>query len=134
MTSDNQARDAFRARAKQATADGVWERGFFGDGVSLMLHAARSGDLESLAQHIESGGALDALEQKFVADFLRGVARIERRKLCQRIKEFKYLHVVNQYMKQGKLQSEAIEATLDQFPKLSAKKLENYLKNWKNCK
>ena len=134
MTSDNPARDAFRARSKQATADGGRERGFFGDGVSLMLHAAKSGDLESLALHIESGGSLDAQEAKFVADFLRGVAPIERRKLCQRIMEYKYVFVVDQYMKQGKLKSEAINATLDQFPDLSDKKLKNYLTNCKKRK
>ena len=134
MTSDNPARDAFRARSKQATADGGRERGFFGDGVSLMLHAAKSGDLESLALHIESGGSLDAQEAKFVADFLRGVAPIERRKLCQRIMEYKYVFVVDQYMKQGKSETAAIEAALDQFPDLNESTLENYLTNWKNGK
>ena len=72
----NPARDGFR-RAMEETD---WSRGFFGDGVSLALHAAKSGDMESLAKMLEDGAALDPAERKFAADALRGVARVSRRK------------------------------------------------------
>lgn len=114
-----------------------WKAGFFGDGVSLMLHAAKSGDTEHLAKHIEDGGALDDKERKFVADYLRGGARKTRRKLDQRIKEFKIVAWVDSYMRAGMSEDEAIRAVIND-PDLtkewgvnSEDTIDTYIKNWK---
>ena len=138
--TNNPARDAIRAMMEKAAAEGIFERGFFGDGVSLMLHAARSGDTEHLAKHIEDGGALDDKERKFVADHLRGGARTTRRKLDQRIKEFKILFWVDSYMRGGMNEDEAIREVINDpdLPKEwgvnSEETIETYIKNLKKCR
>ena len=132
----NPARDGFR-RAMEETD---WSRGFFGDGVSLALHAAKSGDMESLAKMLEDGAALDPAERKFAADALRGVARVSRRKLDQRIKELKISILVSQYMRAG-MSKEAAKRAIINDPTLpemwnvtSEETIETYLRNFREGK
>ncbi len=135
----NPAREAF-----QKTMQGTdWSVGLFGDGVSLRLHAARAGDAEALIKAIEAGETLDAAERAWAGKHMRGVARVSRRKLDQRIREYKVVFLVRQYMQQGMTEYAAINCILERHqdmfsdpekdaePAMKRETIETYLKKWK---
>lgn len=106
--------------------------GLFGDGKETRLLAAMSGDTEAMAQHIESGGDLNEMDRRWLAARVRGVEKIERRKLKQRILEMKVLFWIESRIAAGMTKSEAVQDFLNdpEVPKSWGVRTEETIKQY----
>ena len=93
-----------------------------------------SGDPVSLFKALEDGNQLNAAEMQWLSKRVRCDDSVKRRKLDQRIKEYKYVVAVWLYERQGMSQYQAKRRVLDDCPDLNEETLKTYLRNWKKSR
>lgn len=109
--------------------------------LDLTAHAM-SGNLEPLAQHIESGGNLDRPTREFLAAYLRGEIKFKRgnrRTYFQEAKEQRAVSYVRSlrfhyavlHGSRGSL-ARAVRTFLDKHPEMSEETLKTYMKRHKD--